>query len=115
MELHSITPTPRGEIRPIPWNEGDGDRGAEDKGHGDDVKNARETDHRLIVFEEWKSGSNAKHDGRHAKEDKGHERSGTRLFSHKVGANTEKRVVRRFRRSVDIHDILAIEVPCAAS
>ena len=51
MELHSITPTAGGEIRPIPWNEGDGDRGTEDKGHGDDVKNARETDQRLIVFE----------------------------------------------------------------
>ncbi len=80
MELHSITPTTRSEVRPIPWNESDSDRGTEDKGHGDDVKDARETDHRLIVFEKRKSGSNAKHDGRHAKEDKGNERSGTRLI-----------------------------------
>ena len=72
MELHSITPTVGSEIGPIFWNEGDSDRGTEDKGHGDDVKDARETDHRLVVFEEWKSGSNTKHDGRHAKEDKGH-------------------------------------------
>ena len=85
MELHSITPTAGSEIRPIPWNEGDGDRGTKDKGHGDDVEDARETDHRLIVFEERKSGPNTKHDGRHAKEDEGHERSGTRLIPYDVG------------------------------
>ena len=114
MEFDSLTPTVGSEIRPIFWNEGDGDRGTEDKGHGDDVKNARETDHRLIVFEEREGGSNAKHDGRHAKEDKGYARSGTRLIPYDVGIASIKGGA-NLRRSVDIHDILTIEVPCAAS